>query len=70
VDKLWMTLKALRWQALVGVGSYPVGGDKGRWYDFITTAPCLQLDRALEAATRALADLNGQAARANQAKSG
>ena len=63
VEKLCMTLKTLGWQALTGVGSYPIGGDKGRWYDFITTAPRPQLDRALDAAARALADLNGHTER-------
>jgi hypothetical protein len=59
VEKLWMALKALRWQALAGLGSYPVGGSRDAWEDFIQTAERPRLDRALDAATRTLADLNG-----------
>jgi len=59
VDQLCVTLKALRWRALLGVGSYPVGGSRDAWEDFIRTADRPRLERALDAATRAIATLNG-----------
>jgi hypothetical protein len=59
VDKLWMALKVLRWQALGGLSSYPVGGSRNAWEDFVRNAERPRLDRALAAVTRALATLNG-----------
>jgi hypothetical protein len=59
VDQLWITLKGLRWQALGGLSSYPVGGSRDAWEDFIRNAERPRLERALDAATRALATLNG-----------
>jgi hypothetical protein len=63
VDQLWMTVRALGWRAVEGVGSYAVGGSRGAWEDFIRNAERPRLDHALDAATRALADLNGHPAR-------
>jgi hypothetical protein len=59
VDQLWMALKALRWQALRGIGSYPLGGSRDVWEDFVRNAERPRLERALHAATCALADPNG-----------